>query len=261
MSFAARLLALLFLLAASPAASRIQPSQFSSFAFRQHPGAALPLDARLVDEKDQPVRLGQYFHGKPAIVVMEYLRCPNLCGLVLGGITAQMKQQGLRPGRDLQFIAVSIDPQETAADARCALSDYTGQFGAGSTDGWHFLRGSAAEVGRVAKAIGFPYQYDPSIGQYAHPAGYIVATPDGRIAQYLLGPSQPAGKLKTAVAGAAAGATKPPAYPLLCLCLGYDPQPGTVQAIVLNIVRDVSLALAAAFALFIAFLALKRRTA
>jgi protein SCO1/2 len=238
------LLAVLALLAAGQAQAIIQPSQFASFAFKQHPGAKLPFDATLRDEEGQPVRLGSYFGSKPAVVIMEYLRCPNLCGLVLGQITAQMKQQKLAPGRDLQFVAISIDPKEKPSDGLGARADYMSRLGATSPAGWHFLTGDPAEVKRIANAIGFPYKYDPSIDQFAHPAGYIVTTPDGRIAQYILGFQTRPNQLRNAVESAASGATKPPAYPLLCLCLGYDPQPGTVQAAVLGIVRWVSIGLA-----------------
>jgi protein SCO1/2 len=196
--------------------------------------------------------------SEPAIVVLEYLRCPNLCGLVLGGVVAQMEQQNLQPGRDVQFVAISIDPRESPADGAAASASYRATFDSQSPAGWHFLTGEAGQVKRVASAIGFPYEYDSSIDQYAHPAGFVVATPDGRIAQYFLGFDQKPGQLRSAVVSAAGGRTQPAAYPLLCLCLGYDPQPGTVQAAVLGIVRDVSLAFAAGLVLFIGLLARRR---
>jgi protein SCO1/2 len=253
------LLAVVMLLAAGPADALIPPSQFSDFAFRQHPGGKLPLDTMLRDEHGRPVRLGSYFASEPVVLVMEYLRCPNLCGLVLGEITAQMKQQKLAPGRDLQFVAISIDPREKPSDGLAARADYMKRLGSTSPAGWHFLTGDPGQVRGVADAIGFPYKYDPSIDQYAHPAGYIVTTPDGRIAQYILGFQTTPGQLRNAVQSAAEGTTKPAAYPLLCLCLGYDPQPGTVQALVLGIVRWVSIALALACVLGIALLARRRR--
>jgi protein SCO1/2 len=254
-------IAALLLAAGAPAAARVQPSQFADFAFRQHPGAQLPLDSALRDESGQAVQLGQYFGGKPVIVVLEYLRCPNLCGLVLGSTVAEMKAQKLAPGRDLQFVAISIDPRETPSDGQAARASYMGRLGATSPAGWHFLTGSEDQVRRVANAVGFPYQYDSSIDQYAHPAGFVVATPNGRISQYFLGFEQKGGQLRSAVESAAAGVTKPAAYPLLCLCLGYDPQPGTVQAAVLGIVRWSSIAIALASVLGIFILARRRRAA
>lgn len=251
----------LVLATSAPAADRIQPSQFADFAFRQHPGAELPLDAVLRDESGRAVRLGQYFGGQPVVVILEYLRCPNLCGLVLGSTVAQMKAQKLQPGRDLQFVAISIDPRETPADGAVARASYMTRLGAKSPAGWHFLTGGEDQVRRVAGAVGFPYEYDSSIDQYAHPAGFVVATPGGRISQYFLGFEQKPGQLRSAVESAAAGVTKPAAYPLLCLCLGYDPQPGTVQALVLGIVRWSAIGIALASALGIFLLARRRRAA
>lgn len=244
--------------AAAPVAAQIRSSHLPDFAFRQHPGAQLPMDAVLRDETGRSVRLGSYFGSRHAVVVLEYLRCPNLCGLVLGQIVGQMKAQKLQPGRDLQFVAISIDPREMPSDGDRARADYMARLGSISTAGWHFLTGDSAQVKRIAGAVGFPYEYDPSIDQYAHPAGYVVATPDGRIAQYILGFQTRPDLLRDAVASAASGATKPPAYPLLCLCLGYDPQPGTVQASVLALVRWVSIGLVAAFVLLVWFLVRRR---
>lgn len=252
-------IAALILFASAPAFAQIQPSQFAEFSFRQHPGAQLPLNAVLRDESGRQVRLGQYFNRQPAVVVLEYLRCPNLCGLVLGGAVAQMKTQHLEPGRDLQFVAISIDPRESPSDGAKARARYMGSNGSRSATGWHFLTGDEAQVRRVADVIGFPYKYDQSLDQYAHPAGFVVATPDGRIAQYFLGFERKAGALRAAVESAATGATRPPSYPLLCLCLGYDPQPGTVQAAVLGIVRWASIAIALVSVLAIILLARRRR--
>lgn len=254
-------IAALALAASVPASAQIQPSQFAEFAFRQHPGAQIPLDAVLRDESGRAVRLGQYFGRQPGIVILEYLHCPNLCGLVLGSTVARMTAQDLRPGRDLQFVAISIDPRDSPADGAEARRIYMARLGTTSTAGWHFLTGDPTQVRRVANAVGFPYQYDRSLGQYAHPAGFVVATPDGRIAQYFLGFDQKPGQLRAAITSAATGATKPAAYPLLCLCLGYDPQPGTVQAAVLGIVRWASIAIALASILAIFLLARGRRPA
>ena len=63
----------------------IDPSAFASLAFRQHPGAQLPLGAHLRDESGRAVVLGSAFDGRPTILVLEYLRCQNLCSLVLSG--------------------------------------------------------------------------------------------------------------------------------------------------------------------------------
>ena len=62
------------------------------------------------------------------------------------------------PGRDLDLIAISIDPRDTTADAAAARAAYASRLAdpSASQGGMHFLTGSPAEVARIAGAIGFP---------------------------------------------------------------------------------------------------------
>ncbi len=248
----------LLAIAAPAGAAGLQPAQFGALAFRQHPGAQVPLGAMLRDETGRPVRLGALLDGKPTVLVLEYLHCPNLCGLVLAGLVRDLKAAGLQPGRDLQFTAVSIDPNEGPADASKARAGYLGDNA--STTGWHFLTGPASAVRPIADAIGFRYRFDQSIGQFAHPAGFVVLTPDGRISRYLLGFEHGPATLKTAVAEAARSEVEPPAHPLLLLCFGYDPQQGTIAYAVMQALRVAALAAIAAVALYI-LAALRRERA
>lgn len=234
--------ALLASMPAAVSAQALQPSTFASLSFRQHPGAQLPLDTVLRDETGREVRLGAAFGRRPAILILEYLHCPNLCGLVLGGTVAGLAEAHLQPGRDVEFVAISIDPHETPADAAAARGAYVKRFGAGAaTAGWHFLTGPEPAVRRIAESVGFPYRWDPKLRQYAHPAGFIIATPDGRISRYLLGLQPPPDALKQAVATAAQDQVAAPVHPLLLLCLGYDPQSGTVAAAVMRALRIVAI--------------------
>lgn len=241
--------ALLLGLALPVNAAGLQPSQFTSLAFRQHPGAQLPMDAVLRDEAGRQVRLGTLIGGRPAVLVLEYLRCPNLCGLVLASLVRDLAAAGLEPGRDLAFVAISFDPKEGPADAAAARADYLKLYGkAAVAAGWHFLTGPEPQVRRIADAVGFRYRYDPAIGQYAHPAGFVVLTPEGRISRYLLGFEHGPAQLKTAVAEAAQSRVEPPAHPLLLLCFGYDPQQGTVAYLIMQALRAAALAAAIALA-------------
>jgi protein SCO1/2 len=176
---------------------------------------------------------------------------------VLGGTVATLAQAHLQPGRDAEFMAISIDPHETPADGAAARASYMARFGGKSGDpsGWHFLTGSEAAVRRIADAVGFPYRWDPRLRQYAHPAGFVVVTPDGRISRYMLGLQPAPDALKAAVFTAAHDQVEPPVHPLLLLCLGYDPQPGTVQAAVIHSLRIMGVVLVLACLLMIAWLA------
>lgn len=236
--------ALVMALQALPArAGGLQPSGFSALAFDPKPGALLPINTPLTDSNGAATRIGNLLAGKPAILAFEYLRCPNLCGLVLGGLAQRLADADLVPGRDMQFIAVSIDPRETPADAKAARADYRQRFG-DSVNNWHLLTGSKQAVHRLAESAGFPYRYDPAIDQYAHPAGIIILSPDGHIARYLLGVDYPVKTLRKGVADAAAGlvAHRPPA-PLLLLCYGYDPKTGSYSFQAMRLLRLAALAM------------------
>ena len=261
MRTAALLLSLLLM--AAPIRAAVDPATFQDLAFRQHPGAQLPLDAALTDSGGRPATLATALGGNPSIVILEYLRCKNLCSLVLSGAVQAITKAGLEPGRDVNLVAVSIDPRDTPADAAAAQAMYARRFpdpGAASS-GVRFFTGSPDQVRRIAAAIGFPYRFDRQSGQFLHPAGFVVTTPTGKISRYMLGMNPQPRLLKTAVAEAASDKVEPPAHPLLCLCFGYDPDEGSVAALTWRLARTVSMALVLACAGLIGFLSLRRKAA
>jgi protein SCO1/2 len=250
------------LLVALPAGAEVDPASFQSFAFHQHPGGRLPADAQLIDASGRAVSLGSALAHRPTILVLEYLRCKNLCSLVLSGAVHAVAAASLRPGRDLDLVAISIDPREKTADAAAAQAMYARRFPdpAAASSGIRFFTGSPTEVRRIADAVGFPYRYDKTSDQFVHPAGFIVTTPEGRISRYMLGLSPQSAVLKQAVAEAELEKVEPPAHPLLCLCFGYDPDEGSVAALTWRLVRMVSFGLVLACAALIGLLSLRRKS-
>ena len=183
--------------------------------------------------------------------------------MVLTGAVRAISSAGLVPGRDVNLVAISIDPRETAADAAAAQAMYVKRFSnpAAAAAGVHFFTAPPDEVRAIASAVGFPYRYDEHSRQFAHPAGFVVTTPGGRISRYVLGLYPPPGLLKRAVAEASADEVEPPAHPLLLLCFGYDPDEGTAAALAMRLVRWTSALLVLLVVAFIAFLSLRRRPA
>lgn len=250
----------LMLMSTVAAQARIDPQSFGDFSFREHPGAQLPLNAGLVDGSGRQVKLSDVVGGRPAVVVLEYLRCRNLCSLVLGGATTAMREARLTPGRNADLIAISIDPRDRPADAAAARAQYAARFtDPSAASGMHFLTGSPDEVARIAFAVGFPYRYDRSSGQFVHPAGFVVVTPAGRISRYLLGLNPEPAVLREAVAKAGEGSIEPPAHPLLLLCFGYDPDESTAAALAMRLVRWASVAVMLGCALLILFLSRRQK--
>lgn len=224
---ASAVVALALLMVAGGTSRALAGKDLSEFAFRPHPGAYLPLAAEFVDEQGGMAPLGRFFAGRPVVLVLDYLRCKTLCGLTLESLAAGLGAVGLDAGRDFQVVVISIDPRDNPAYVAAAKAKYIRAYHHPTgDDGWHFLTGPQPMVQRVADTVGFPYRYEPALDQYIHPAGFVVAAPDGIISRYLLGVNPQPAELESALADAAHGKTVGLVTRLLLLCHGDAPQLG-----------------------------------
>lgn len=217
-----RALALVLLLAARAAAAALTDGA----GLEPRLGARVPSDLVLRGEDGRPARLGSLLAGKPTVLALVYYRCPGLCAETLNGLVRGLRALSLDAGRDYRVLAVSVDPRETPALAAAQGALYRKRYGRPGAGGWSFLTGDAASVRRLADAVGYRYFYDAERGEYVHPAGATVLTPDGRVSRSLDGADFPAGDLRLALVEAASGAIGTPVDRLLLLCYRYDPARG-----------------------------------
>ena len=148
----------------------------------------VPIDVSLVREDGSPTTLGAEMRGHATVLALVYFECPMLCTLVMNGIVGALRAVTLEPGRDFEVVAVSIDPRETPELARKAKSSLLHRYARANTEGgWHLLTGEKPEIDRIARAIGFSYQWDERTQQFSHAAGFVVLTPEGRTARYFYG--------------------------------------------------------------------------
>jgi protein SCO1/2 len=179
-------------------------------------GAELPLELALVDQDGRSVTLGDAFDGThPVVVVPAYYHCPKLCGLVIAGLAAAESAQDA----PVHTVAISFDPADTPADAAHARKTALDALGRPSP--WDFLVGSEASDALLLASLGISVAPTPD-GGFAHPAVVAVATPDGRIAQYLYGVAPGADALRAALLAAPGRPTPSPVSRLLLLCSGWD---------------------------------------
>jgi protein SCO1 len=220
--------------------SSLQPEVMRELHFHQQPGAPLPLGARFRNSNGRVVHLADFFNNKPVVIVMEYMRCRTLCGSVLRDTVRALSAVPLAPGRDYEVVAISIDPRDTAQDATRTSREFFPNSGS-AVPGWHFLTGTNGDINAVAKAVGFPFRYDPQIDQYAHPAGVTIATGGGTITRYILGVGYRPLDMRLALSEAARGAISSPVTDLLLLCYCYDPGTGRYSFAINNITRVLCL--------------------
>jgi protein SCO1/2 len=192
----------------------------ASLSFQPHPGARLPPGEKFLDEEGRSVALGHYFTNSPVILVLEYLRCTSLCGVTLRNLIGNaLNRMPLEPGRDYQLVAISIDPRDQPRDAAAAVQKYAGLLDrAGAKAGLHFLTGGQSAVRRIADTVGFPYHYDSLLDAYIHPAGFVVASPDGLISRYIEGFAASPAELISALGDAEQDRSQGPLTRLLLLC-------------------------------------------
>jgi protein SCO1/2 len=187
--------------------------------FDQNIGATLPLGTLLRDETGSRVRLGDYFGRRPVVLVFGYSRCPQLCSIVASGVVDALR--GVEPsvGRDYELVYASVDPTDTPRDLAALKQRDVGRYGrTGAERGWHCVAGDDAAIRAFTAAAGFRYTFDPRTRLYAHASGFLVATPDGRIAGYFLGVDFAAKDVARSLERAAAGKTGAPVFNLLLLC-------------------------------------------
>lgn len=201
-------------------------SNLSDFAFHQHPGDQVPMDVPLQDATGHTVRLRDEVAARPAILVLGYLHCPNLCGLVRDDVFDALSQSGLRPNQ-YSLLVLSIDPAETNADAAEAKRQDLARYPLPGTDAnWHYLTGPADSLHQIADAVGFRYRYDPLLKQFLHPAGLVFLNAAGRVSGYLLGVGYSPGDLALGVTRAGNRGIEQAATPILLLCFHFDPTTG-----------------------------------
>jgi len=220
------------------ATSEMVPGLFQKVKFDQNLNAALPLDLPLRDERGRTVKLGDYFGERPVIVNLVYYQCPMLCNEVLNSLLRTMNALEFDVGKQYDVVTVSIDPSETPQLAARKKAAYLARYRRkGAEQGWHFLTGDEASIARLAGVVGFHYSYDAKSGQFAHPAGIVVATPKGVLARYFFGVTYPPRDLRMGLVEAASGKIGSPIDQIMLMCFHYDPRTGKYNVAVMNVIR------------------------
>ena len=237
-----------------------KPNALRDVGFDQRLGETVPLDLVLRDETGASVRLGEAIAGRPTVLALVYYECPMLCTLTLNGLVSALNTLPFEPGRDFSLVTVSFDsrekPEQGLLRKRAYLSRYKKP---GAEKSWRFLTGDEASLRRLTDAVGFRYAWDDETKQFAHPAGVVVLTPEGRIARYLYGVEYAPKDLRLGIVEASQGRIGTPVDRLLLYCYQYDPARGRYGAGVMRIVRTAGLLTVVALGGFVAVALLRER--
>jgi protein SCO1 len=238
----------------------VMPGPLKAVHYEQRLGEQVPLDLPFRDDAGRPVKLGDYLGKRPAVLVLAYYRCPMLCDMVMQAAESGLKPLSLDAGKDFEVIVASIDPTDTPERAAMKKRDIVQRYGRPGTEGgWH-LTGPPPSIERLANAVGFQYVYDKEKDQFAHAAGIVILTPEGKVSRYFFGIEYPPRDLRLGLVEASGNKIGGLVDQVLLYCFHYDPTVGRYSAVTLNLVRGVSALFAVGLVLFIVLLR-RRETA
>ncbi|MEX0716379.1 MAG: SCO family protein [Planctomycetaceae bacterium] len=227
---------------ATPAA---QTQLLQSVGIEQKLDRPVPLDLEFLDETGRRVTLGDFAcdDDRPVLLNLVYYECPMLCNVALENLVRTLREIEFTPGDEFEIVTVSFDPRETprrAAQAkRKFLRNYDREEGAA---GWHFLTGDEDAIRRLTEAVGFRYRWDDRTQQYAHAAGIMVLTPDGRLSRYLDGVDYPPRDLRLALVEASQRRIGSPTDHVLLFCYQYDPATGKYGLLIHRVIQAAGIA-------------------
>ncbi len=217
------------------------PEPLKKIGIEQQLGAQLPLDTELKDEDGNLVKLGKYFEtGRPVIVAFVYYECPMLCNQVLNGLTGSLKGITFDAGKEFDVVAISFDANEFDKPglAKNKKAGYMERYSRpGSENGWHFLTGTQESLDKVTSAAGFTYEWDEQSNQFAHAAGIMIATPEGKLSRYFYGVDYSPKDVKFGIMESAESRVGNPVEQLLLYCFHYDPATGKYGLAILRVMR------------------------
>jgi protein SCO1/2 len=201
------------------------PLALADVGIEEHLGASIDRSLSFVDETGKKVTLNDYFmSGKPVLLNFAYFHCPMLCGLVQDGMVQALKPMKWTPGKDYQILTVSMDWKEGPAQALPVKKHLLEELGKpGADSGWHVLTGERSAVEALAASTGFKYTYLPDRNEFAHGAGLIFLSPEGKVSRYLYGTEFPPLDMRLALLDASEGRAISLGDKLTLFCYRYDP--------------------------------------
>ncbi|WP_298954213.1 electron transporter [uncultured Methylobacterium sp.] len=224
------------------------------------PGARAPVEARFIEARDERrVTFAESLAGRPALLLPVDYACRNVCDPMLSVGAAALVASGLAPGAEFRLVTLGLAPGDESATARTMVAEQVGA--TGLLEATAILTGGGEAVAAVTGAIGYRFRHDPETGSYAHPAGGVVLTPDGRVARVISPLAMTARDLRLALVEAGEGRVGSLADRLVLLCYGFDPKQGVYTPLIRRILAAAGAATVAGIAVLVLVLHRRSRAA
>lgn len=250
----------LSLLFTSPAFAGLTERDLAGVSLSPPAGARIPPTLRFHDDAGRSLTVAEALADRPALLLPVDYTCRSICGPALSIVSRALAETGLMPGGDFHLLVVGIDPKDDPESARAAVD-------ARIADGTvsratRILAGDAASTRAFLDAIGYRAVYDAQADQFAHPAGALALTADGRVARALSSLGLQSADLRLALVEAGEGRIGGVLDRLTLRCYGYDALHGIYAPLVRRMLTAAGLAtLLGLAAMLILFGRLGRRRA
>ena len=188
---------------------------------------------------ESPVALQQLLARRPTLLTFAWFECANLCGLTLNALADSSARLPADALQDFQIVVVSLDGAAGPDQARQQQRELARRYpDAGIARRWHFLTGDTEVIKELANAVGYRFLYDQRKEQFAHPAGIVALSRDGRIVDYQAGVNYRARNIENLLQVARGGTpSAPDPNPILLLCYDYDPNSGRYSLAIMKVLR------------------------
>jgi protein SCO1/2 len=200
------------------ARAELTRSELDGVSLAPPAGATAPLSLTFRDIDNKRVTLREVIGGRPSLLLFVDYTCRTICGPALAIASAALAQTSLNPAT-YRLVVIGLDPKDSAEDAR-AMARQIGDPALEVVT--TLLRGDAGAVHRLTGALGYRYRYDADADQFAHPAGALVLTSDGRVSRSLSSLALNPTDLRLALVEAGGGRIGTFTDRLTLLCYGFD---------------------------------------
>lgn len=204
----------------------------------------LPSDLEFRNESGDLVKISSFYSlTKPVILSLVYYSCPSLCNLHLKGVFEVFGELGLVPGKDFEFLAVSIDEGEDSDLAQAKKESYMQAYlkdVPGANAGVHFLTGSKDNINKLADSVGFKFKWNERANEWAHASAAIISTPTGKTSRYMHGVYFEPNTFRLSVVEASQGKIGSFADNFALMCFRWDPETNKYGFYIMNILRGAA---------------------
>ena len=220
--------------------------------FEEQLGQVIPGDIVLRDEEGNLVDMAAFL-TRPTILNFVYYECPGICTPLLNEIADILGKSNLDPDKTpFQLLSVSFEPKDSPAMAREKQANYLKQVGRPLPENtWRFFTGDKENIRRFTEAVGFGYKR--AGGEYIHPGGVIMVSPERKVVRYLYGIQFLPFDFQMGVYEASQGKVTPTTARLLNFCFSFDPVGRTYAFNLARVIGSVMLISVFFFGIFLYF--------